>query len=727
MAVHKVILELGLKAKDAMKPVLAGAMRGLTALGAHAKAVGAGIARHLGNAFRTLTSPMAMLAGGAGLAGLGYGVKSYLTGAVQIAGQWEGYLAKLTVALKSATKAAAAFEWAKQFAATTPFEMGEVVDATTRLEMYGLSAKKWIPLVGDMAGAMGKNITDAVEAIADAVSGGGLERLKEFGISSTQLLKAGAKPAAGGMGVSYMGQDAIDALKKALISIMSSRYGGGMTKLLVTWQGKTSNLADAWNQLKGRIGQGMLPVLKKIVDMTTAWINKLLGSGLGERLGKTLGVGIGKAFAAIAKLMPYIERVLTGDLIPRAINAMATGFVWLVEQGVKFVDYVLPRIPFYLAKASEWWAKTKDWVSRVKTELENLLGLNKELGEQSGLSASLKAGVAYIGDIASSAWDIAKAFVNVQNVFDWLQKGSMILQGSWMRLVELALTLSMHCSAIVSLLMKAAALAIRMGTIGVFGPLGMVAAKKLGGLKKAEEYEKAAKWYEAAAKLVGGKGGWLEQWQAKEVAYKDFIDREWKRIDAEAAARAAKYAGEYHRRTMSQVGAEAKAQWGGGGGVAAAGPRPGAGTPGFARDASGAWIPMTKEEWKASSFRAEGLPWSPARGASPAAAARPEWGPGSSAAAPAFRGAEARGRAYAPIMPPKPPAILPPIVGGGGAGSATTGELKKAAYALPPGTAGGAAPILVSLPQDQLDAIGKAVSDGLRARGRAEANRPLYT
>lgn len=339
MAVHKVILELGLKAKDAMKPVLASAMHGLTALGAHAKAVGAGIARHLGNAFRMLTSPMAMLAGGAGLAGLGYGVKSYLTGAVGIAGQWEGYLAKLTVALKSATKAAAAFEWAKQFAATTPFEMGEVVDATTRLEMYGLSAKKWIPLVGDMAGAMGKNITDAVEAIADAISGGGLERLKEFGISSTALLKAGAKPAAGGMGVSYQGQEAIDKLKAALISIMSERYGGGMTKLLTTWMGKTSNLADAWNQIKGTIGRGMMPVLKSIVDTTTEWLNSLVKSNIGQTVGKKLGEWIAWAWGkfqtglnwAIAN-WPTLRKKLTSGLT----------VVWLWAQNIaqKIADWL---------------------------------------------------------------------------------------------------------------------------------------------------------------------------------------------------------------------------------------------------------------------------------------------------------------------------------------------------------------------------------------------------
>jgi hypothetical protein len=40
-------------------------------------------------------------------------------------------------------------------------------------------------------------------------------------------------------GVSYMGDEAIAKLKGALIGIMSERYGGGMTKLLATWTGKT--------------------------------------------------------------------------------------------------------------------------------------------------------------------------------------------------------------------------------------------------------------------------------------------------------------------------------------------------------------------------------------------------------------------------------------------------------------------------------------------------------
>jgi phage-related protein len=129
---------------------------------------------------------MLTIAAGLGIGG-GLLAKSFLGAGMEL----EGYQAKLEVAMKSTEAAAEMMSWAQSFAATTPFEMSSVVDAATRLELYGLSAKKWLPLVGDMAGAMGRDVTQAVEAIADAVSGGGLERLKEFGVTSGSLKAAG--------------------------------------------------------------------------------------------------------------------------------------------------------------------------------------------------------------------------------------------------------------------------------------------------------------------------------------------------------------------------------------------------------------------------------------------------------------------------------------------------------------------------------------------------------
>ena len=73
------------------------------------------------------------------------------------------------------------------FANKTPFETGQVIEATAKFESMGLSAKKWLSITSDMAGATSKDMIQAVEAVIDAVASGEFERLKEFGLSKKTL------------------------------------------------------------------------------------------------------------------------------------------------------------------------------------------------------------------------------------------------------------------------------------------------------------------------------------------------------------------------------------------------------------------------------------------------------------------------------------------------------------------------------------------------------------
>jgi len=285
---------------------------------------------------------------------------------IAAASDMEGYLAKLTVALKDQKKALDMLNWAKAFAAKTPFEMPEVVDAVTRLEMYGLSAKKWLPLVGDMAGAMGKSVTDAVEAVADAVSGGGLERLKEFGISTPKLLAAGAggskksgdsqalkdaqelneelrksgplslgaqeamakfnaekandQKTGGGQGqIDYQSQEGLNRIKGALETILTRDFGGGMDKLSQTAQGMKSNFMDSLSAIRMEIGQRLMPTYKAALK----WGMEFL-AGLSE-------TGAIKGFAD--SLAGLAGRVLT--FAQTALPALVT---WLQNAGKGLSD-----------------------------------------------------------------------------------------------------------------------------------------------------------------------------------------------------------------------------------------------------------------------------------------------------------------------------------------------------------------------------------------------------
>lgn len=249
--------------------------------------------------------------------------------------EMEGHLAKLKVAMKSYAGAVDMLKWAKDFSQKTPFEMSEVVDATTRLQLYGLSAKKWMPLIGDMAGTMNKSITDGVEAVADAVSGGGLERLKEFGVSGIKLKAAGWT---GG----YQTQQDIDSLKVALESVLKGNFGGGMESMMATAGGAISNFKDKIFAFFVSVGEKMMPAFKAALAMGERFITWLQDAGiagaLGESLGRTIERGMVWAAFGIQFLMKALSpagleiiRAWFGGVVAGA-RAMALGIgMWLLS------------------------------------------------------------------------------------------------------------------------------------------------------------------------------------------------------------------------------------------------------------------------------------------------------------------------------------------------------------------------------------------------------------
>jgi hypothetical protein len=138
----------------------------------------------------------------------------------------EQYQNTLTVVLGSQEEAVKTLAWANKFAAQTPFEIPQVVEATTRMSAYGISAQKTLGIVGDMASVMGKDLMQAVEAVADAQTGE-LERLKEFGITKSmiqdQAKLLGSNP------INNSGQITdTKAFNAALFSVMDKRFKGGM-------------------------------------------------------------------------------------------------------------------------------------------------------------------------------------------------------------------------------------------------------------------------------------------------------------------------------------------------------------------------------------------------------------------------------------------------------------------------------------------------------------------
>lgn len=237
----------------------------------------------------------AKFVGGAALGGLALGTKVGLTEAANM----EQYRNTLEVVMKDTKKAGKTFQWAVKFANKTPFDTGEVVEATTKLTSYGLKAQSVLPKVGDMASAMGKSMDQAVEAVADAQTGE-LERLKEFGITKQQIIDHANKKMRGKEIVNQKGQITDQKnFNKALFSLMEERYSGSMIKQAKSFKGlmstiggvaksglaKVMGITDTGATAKG----SMFDVVKKQAQDFATEMEKMQSNGTFDKLQQDLG------------------------------------------------------------------------------------------------------------------------------------------------------------------------------------------------------------------------------------------------------------------------------------------------------------------------------------------------------------------------------------------------------------------------------------------------------
>lgn len=184
-----------------------------------------------------------MIVGAAAATGFG----ALVAGSVKGASSLEQYRNTLNIVMKDQEKAAEMMAWAVDFADYTPFNTDKVVEATVKLQSYGLEAQKVLPAVGDMAAVMNKDLIQAVEAVADAQTGE-LERLKGFGITKAMIVEQGNKIMRDKQIVNNKGQIVDqEAFNKALLSLMEERFAGGMAAQAKTFSGLMSTIGGKFS------------------------------------------------------------------------------------------------------------------------------------------------------------------------------------------------------------------------------------------------------------------------------------------------------------------------------------------------------------------------------------------------------------------------------------------------------------------------------------------------
>lgn len=193
------------------------------------------------SSFATLSNA----ARGAGAALAGLLTVELVQGFFAVNMEFDKLRAMLLTATGGAIEAAAAFEQVKAFAATTPFSLQQATEGFVKLKNLGLDPTvEAMTAFGDFSAAMGKELTDMIEAVADA-STFEFERLKEFGIKSAQQ---GDFVTFTFRGVQTTIEKTADAVVAEIIRMSQANFGGAMAAQVDTLAGQLSNLEDTWNQ-----------------------------------------------------------------------------------------------------------------------------------------------------------------------------------------------------------------------------------------------------------------------------------------------------------------------------------------------------------------------------------------------------------------------------------------------------------------------------------------------
>ena len=188
--------------------------------------------------------------------------------------------AGLETATGSAQGANDAFIALQDFAKTTPYDLAQATSAFTQLVNLGLTpSERALKSYGDTSAALGKDLKQMVEAVADAATGE-FERLKEFGIKSKNQ---GDTIAFTFKGTTETVKNNAAAIEEYLIKLGEVNFDGAMKKRMESLDGAIANLGDSWDAFFYNLGQaGGTDVLKDsfiAVGRALDEVNAMLSSG----------------------------------------------------------------------------------------------------------------------------------------------------------------------------------------------------------------------------------------------------------------------------------------------------------------------------------------------------------------------------------------------------------------------------------------------------------------
>jgi len=254
---------------------------------------------------------------------------------VKLNAQLEQYNVSLGVLYRSAARAASMMKFLVEFSARTPFRFEEIAQGAVQLRAFGLEAKRWIPVAGDVAAAFGRPISEVARALGllrSGATGEAVESFRRMGINMREL--RGLEWARTGQLLTPPGQ-AMPIVEQYL----TGRFGGMMVKQSKTYSGALSTLLDNLALIRGELTKGLFEKLREKFKQLTAAINGLADNTAWRNFKAAVDDALGGAVDYLEKLIKLFVEAHE----KRGSLAAGFGAVW---------DEIEPKIVGLAAKVA---------------------------------------------------------------------------------------------------------------------------------------------------------------------------------------------------------------------------------------------------------------------------------------------------------------------------------------------------------------------------------------
>ena len=274
---------------------------------------------------KSTTSAFKLLGGAMAALGVGALVSSF----AQTVTESERLKGSLKTMTGSTEDAAFAFAELEKFASQTPFTLDQSVEGFIKLKALGLDpSERALRSYGNTSAAMGKDMMQMIEAVADA-STGEFERLKEFGIKAS---KEGDRVSLTFQGMTTTIGNSSEEIQNYLLEIGETKFGSAMEDQMKALPGLLSNLSDNVSALFRKIGDvGGIKLFGAAISGASALIvgitNNLdiLTTGVGAALAGFLAFTIGSNASAILGGFGKMRTAVLG--LNTVIAANPIGFI----------------------------------------------------------------------------------------------------------------------------------------------------------------------------------------------------------------------------------------------------------------------------------------------------------------------------------------------------------------------------------------------------------------